>query len=250
MKYLLPALFYLAILQVAHACSCTGYVDEFCFSADTSDRIALVEILSFDDSLSSGVRVKLIENLNKEVPDTISILGKDGFNCNLNLSKFEVGDMLIVNMIFYRSAIQNFSNSLFYNFGIQDCTRHYLTFSDGIVSGNIDSTSSETEFEYEVFKDRLFRCFDFVLSTDDLENSSAIEVFPNPFSDQLTVQSNAPISDIKIFDLNGRQLQLDINKSSKGFEIDFSPQQDGVYIMQIITNQGILRRQIMSINQD
>ena len=84
-----------------------------------------------------------------------------------------------------------------------------------------------------------------VLGTEELsflENS--ISIFPNPVSSTFSILSknNISIESAKLFDLQGRELQF----ITTNFEqIDTSRLPAGNYFMEIITDQGILRKKLM-----
>ena len=227
---------------LGHACSCTGYIDEFCYSADTSDYIALVELLDFDDS--SAARFKLIENLNKEIPDTISVLGADGINCNLDLNKFEIGDTLIINTDYYSNGSPSTENSNIYYWGIEDCSRHYLEFSSNIVQGKLDTFTDQIEIEYEEFKNRLLDCYDFTLSSVELSEQS-IDIYPNPFKNQILIKSDVRINQTKIYNLNGQLIKSISNINSKNLSITIDNQDSGLYFIEIITVRGTIKKKLL-----
>jgi hypothetical protein len=231
--------------QAVHACSCKGYVEEFCFSADTSDYIALVELIEFEDETAANF--KLIENLHKKIPDTIAILGSDGFNCNLSLDNFSVGDTLVINVRFYQGGATNVTNFNTYHWGIPDCNRHYLEFSDGIVFGALDTFNVATENAYQDFKQQLFTCFDFTLSTAELDEDY-FNIYPNPFTDYIHIEANEyRITDINLYNLKGEKLiSLNLDKTN-GAQIDIPDDNSGLYFLEIITTEGILRKRVVKI---
>lgn len=228
-----------------NTCSCIGYVDEFCYSADTSDYIALVELLDFDDD--SAARFKLIENINKEIPDTISVLGADGFNCNLDLTKFEIGDTLIINTNYYSDGSPSTENSNFYNWGIEDCSRHYLEFSSNIVYGKLDTFTDQKEIAFQEFKERLFECYDFTLSSIEI-NEKSISIYPNPFKNNFWFKSEIRISQINIYNLKGQRIKSIQDNSQSNLNIILENHKHGLYIIEIITPNGIIRSKLLKLD--
>lgn len=231
--------------QAAQACSCQGYIQEFCFGADTSDYIALVELIEFDDPTAASF--KLIENLHKEIPDTIAVLGSDGFNCNLSLDNFSVGDTLVINTRFYQSGVTNVTNFNTYHWGIPDCSRHYLEYSNGIVIGALDTFNVATENDYLQFKEQLFGCFDFTLSTAELDKDY-FNIYPNPFTDYIHIETiEYHIIEINLYNLKGEKLiSQHLHKASTA-QIDLPDENSGLYFLEITTSEGILRKRVVKI---
>jgi len=231
---------------ITFACSCPEYIDEFCYSADTSDYISLVEIIGFADI--SVANIKLIENINKIIPDTIDVLGSDGLNCNLSFFEFRIGDTLVVNLDRYISGEQNAENGNYYNWGIGDCSRNYLNYSNQEVIGKLDSFSQTQQTNFETFKIELSNCYDFTLFNDEILYKP-LNIFPNPSTGIFTFKSlDIPIINVSIFNLEGRKIIYDLIKRSEYIELDIKQNENGIYIVNIITNKGILREKIIMTN--
>lgn len=73
-------------------------------------------------------------------------------------------------------------------------------------------------------------CFD-VLSIDP---TSALVLYPNPAVNMVTVSGNADIRQIRIFDLNGKEVMR-----SKKSTIDVSNLEAGLYIIEVLTEDGL-----------
>ena len=74
--------------------------------------------------------------------------------------------------------------------------------------------------------------------------STEIELFPNPASEKLYINSSGKISQLRIFDLPGKELLLQ-NVNKLEFEIDthfFSP---GIYFIQLEMENGIVVKKII-----
>lgn len=225
------------------ACTCSHYVDEFCYSADTSDHIALVELIDFEDD--TAARFKLIENINKEIPDTIAVLGSDGLNCNLSLPRFQIGDTLVINLKFYKNGAINSSNLKIYDWGIPDCSRHYLEYSFDMVFGELDTFNTSTVNDYGLFKEELFACYDFTLNTSMITEPD-IKIYPNPFSSDLWLESeNLNIIQVKISELSGKLIKTHNCQNLSRININFGNEPAGVYLMELITSKGIIRKRIL-----
>lgn len=71
----------------------------------------------------------------------------------------------------------------------------------------------------------------------------AIKVYPNPANEQLTVElnlsTNTNSGSLYVFDITHRLItQMDINSNIQKFNIDISKWQNGVYLYQLILNDG------------
>jgi hypothetical protein len=72
-------------------------------------------------------------------------------------------------------------------------------------------------------------------SVAQFDPSDAVEVYPNPFTQNFYVKSNVFYSEIKIYDLTGREIyyiKYDLGNSVTQFDINNGP---GLYIMKITT---------------
>lgn len=74
-------------------------------------------------------------------------------------------------------------------------------------------------------------CFDFITGVDEVSNAKAIHVFPNPFTDQLSIEAVSGKLDVKIYNLFGAQLINEEVEGSRVFDLSsFSP---GIYMLHI-----------------
>lgn len=72
----------------------------------------------------------------------------------------------------------------------------------------------------------------FISDIQDLENDFTISVFPNPFSNSITVKSDKKIESIEVYDLSGQKM-LSVSNSN---EVNTSSLASGVYFVQINGN--------------
>ncbi|MGO1728449.1 MAG: T9SS type A sorting domain-containing protein [Flavobacteriaceae bacterium] len=77
----------------------------------------------------------------------------------------------------------------------------------------------------------------------DFDLAEMVSVYPNPTSDfvQLNLPSDIEISSVQLFDLLGQKIAVEINNQ----KIDLSSYTDGVYMLNIKTNQGELTKKII-----
>jgi hypothetical protein len=74
-------------------------------------------------------------------------------------------------------------------------------------------------------------CYDFITGIDEVSNDKAIHVSPNPFTDQLTIETATGNLDVKIYNLFGAQLIQEEVDGSRIFDLSsFSP---GIYLLKI-----------------
>lgn len=76
------------------------------------------------------------------------------------------------------------------------------------------------------------------------ETSVLFDVFPNPFSDQLTVNANTEVSTWRLTDSLGRSVAMG-NANASQFIVDVSNVLAGTYFLQLLTNDGLESRQIV-----
>ncbi|HET6243577.1 MAG: T9SS type A sorting domain-containing protein [Bacteroidetes bacterium] len=112
---------------------------------------------------------------------------------------------------------------------------NYVRFRFTFSSDNI-----ETNKDGWMFDDFEFNCLGTGIESTVLSNK--IRVFPNPNSTYLNIETENEtiISRIKVFDLNGSLLFTTENSS-----ILTSSLNNGMYILEVETNQGIVRRKII-----
>lgn len=76
-------------------------------------------------------------------------------------------------------------------------------------------------------------------------NSDHISVFPNPASDQITIDfGNTVVRQLKIFDMMGSLLEM-VDVSTQQETIDLSAYHAGVYLLQIEGQESIFRKKII-----
>ncbi len=75
------------------------------------------------------------------------------------------------------------------------------------------------------------------MSVADVELAK-VQVYPNPVVNQLNVSSESNIKEVKIFSVNG-QLVSSVKPNSKSTSVNVSALKTGVYVAQIITDNGV-----------
>lgn len=78
-----------------------------------------------------------------------------------------------------------------------------------------------------------------VLSVQELEENSMIDIFPNPASNALSIKSDNTIQNVRIFSLDGKEI-LNNQPNSSRIDIDLSQWSTGIYFAQITLNNEVL----------
>lgn len=89
----------------------------------------------------------------------------------------------------------------------------------------------------------LYVCTD--ATTVDAEDGAAFTLSPNPASDHVRLNVHAPIEDITITDVRGRQLPLRILPNSSGIDLDVSTFPEGVYFLSIPGATGRILQKLL-----
>jgi hypothetical protein len=82
-------------------------------------------------------------------------------------------------------------------------------------------------------------------STENIEDFN-LEIFPNPAQDLLNVKANnAILNSIAIYNINGQLVQQSLELNSDQQSIDISILSEGVYMIQVLTDKGLINRKIV-----
>lgn len=77
-------------------------------------------------------------------------------------------------------------------------------------------------------------------SSDELASLSSIQVFPNPFQNEITIQSNSKINHLQLFSLEGRLILELKNLDTTIQMLNFQELEKGIYTL--IINQSIFKQ--------
>ncbi|MFO8087577.1 MAG: C25 family cysteine peptidase [Bacteroidales bacterium] len=88
--------------------------------------------------------------------------------------------------------------------------------------------------------DILFPPNDLFSAVDEKTAESDIAVYPNPTTDQLTVQSDRKISSVELYDLSGRLLVQEIIHNANA-KLQLGSFQAGVYLLKVKTEDGMVQ---------
>jgi hypothetical protein len=79
------------------------------------------------------------------------------------------------------------------------------------------------------------------LSFDD---TTTIDIYPNPVTHFLNIHTTKPMSGIKIFDVSGK-LIYDLKQKSETINTDWSNYSNGVYYISIYDDNGFITKKII-----
>lgn len=79
----------------------------------------------------------------------------------------------------------------------------------------------------------------------DSELSIQAKVFPNPFNDEILIQSDLPITSVDLIDIHGRKLRTEASKQGTDWRISTVQLPAGIYFVEIDTNAGIVRKKVV-----
>lgn len=85
------------------------------------------------------------------------------------------------------------------------------------------------------------------LGVDNYSSGRDLEVFPNPFSDQLELEAgHAKINAITLFSMDGKQVPANYSARPNGkIRLHVEGLSSGIYLLQVSTDQGELHRKIV-----
>ena len=65
-----------------------------------------------------------------------------------------------------------------------------------------------------------------------------LNIFPNPFSDEINIRSDNNILDIKLFEVSGKEIKVNLSKFDSFFRIKMNNLNEGIYILVIQNSEG------------
>jgi hypothetical protein len=82
------------------------------------------------------------------------------------------------------------------------------------------------------------------LATNFFDETTSIDIYPNPVTHFLNIQTTKPINGIKIFDISGK-LMYDLKQKSNTIKTDWSNYSNGVYFISIYDDNGFITKKII-----
>ncbi len=114
-----------------------------------------------------------------------------------------------------------------------------------LVTGNTVSNKANIFFDYNHPIETNFANTTFEsLGLNPNVKDAAVKIYPNPATDSFTVEAKSAISNVEIFDINGRILQK-LNGSESAMHVNISSLNDGIYFIRIATINGVKIEQLI-----
>jgi hypothetical protein len=147
--------------------------------------------------------------------------------------------IISIESIYYRDSsgiiVPTTSNSL-----LNEISQEY-TKEQGMTQMNF--TPFEESFSKRLIQ--LFRNGEYILyesyaSINQVHKTQKVRIYPNPTSTLLHIEASSPIHSVKLFDTNGKMV-LSVNETKSMYIGSLLP---GIYIAEITSNQGIIRKKV------
>jgi hypothetical protein len=100
------------------------------------------------------------------------------------------------------------------------------------------------DYNYPIITNDAVTLFQEELSRDNHELAALISIYPNPATDRVTISSETKIKSVEWYDLSGRLIRISLVNDFQSIQ-DISSQSEGIYIMKIQTEKGILYHKII-----
>jgi hypothetical protein len=105
---------------------------------------------------------------------------------------------------------------------------------NNVNSGNYFKFYNTTNNEQQAILDVKYAAF---ANVENLTKKD-IKAFPNPFNNELFIESYSIIKKVEVFDVNGRKIKSISNLTSKNISINTSDLEKGVYFFNVYNNDG------------
>lgn len=186
----------------------------------------------FSDSLLIGLTRKGSQNflykydLKSNQYDIID--STSNTSINTLLSKPIIGSDSNIYYSFYSSGSN--SNGEFFKYELAtDSAYRFLSFSDSL--GGSGYHPLEVLF-LEPFT---------ISINENFSQDNNLKLYPNPFSESLTIIAQEKIKELIVFDISGRIVFQQNNSLAKKMQIDFT-ERPGIYIIEVTTQKGLYRQ--------
>ena len=83
------------------------------------------------------------------------------------------------------------------------------------------------------------------VSSDILDFSQILDIYPIPANNFINIKSNSNISSIKVFGINAKAIEVEINNVSGNYILNTSNLSDGIYIMKIYFEDEIISKRFI-----
>ena len=100
------------------------------------------------------------------------------------------------------------------------------------------------DYNYPIITNDAVTLFQEELSRDNHELAALISIYPNPATDRVTISSETKIKSVEWYDLSGRLIRISLINDFVSIQ-DISSETEGIYIMKIQTEKGVLYHKII-----
>ena len=223
------------IYSVILACFCGPYESNFYknVSPESKSCIVVVDTLysqypinNMHGDVGFFILLDTFNNIGSEIGDTILVYGQDGLNCGETLSKLNIGDTLVLNLL--HGYYDRYKDDIFY---LDGCGKNFLEIKNGRNSGlTIDQIKQK-------IKDIQTSVFQF--------SESKINVYPTLFTSHIYVDvSDKEIIEIQLFDLSCKVIHTNSNITNRNYKLTTSDIKPGAYILRIKTRNEIISKKV------
>ncbi len=251
MKALLTILIFCSGVVSILACSCASFPDTFCASLNGNETIIQAKVLEkYQVGVSFPIPVIDVEISERfygeeSVPDTISLIGQDGLNCNASINNLDVGDGLLVALAFgaYEGWFQEGEPPKYETYDLFGCGVYYLRLSpEGELSGPI--RPGESLMPLQDFLDGLDECLLFSGWTDRAIFED-IATYPNPCTEYISVYNDGLFSvQLRLFNGQGQHLSSFLLAPGTGERIPTDHLPAGIYWLE---QEAALERRMVKV---
>ena len=237
-------------VQGVNACTCGSWYDSFCETVVRTEGSWLkpelvVQGVKLSDYMH-GMKFEITDVVyGNHALEEIMVWGDPGNLCRLYTSQFNDDDTMIISI---NSQVGWDPVEQQGDFQLPGCGIYYLSFSNGLVAGNIspiDSIMSYTEFKTYMQS---------AINADTCVMTSAVKtakninliMYPNPSDGTFKIEIdnfNGEV-DLRVFDLRGRQMR-ELRVSQEQSDFDISGLADGVYVVELSSGSKVYRDKLL-----
>lgn len=121
------------------------------------------------------------------------------------------------------------------------------TFDGGVMGNDIEAIFSTEDNQLiiggGVFGSGYLGVLDASTSISHHHNLMTVEAFPNPFNDELKIETQARILNVTLTDISGKNIDFEIDKSKTHIQLNHTS--SGIYLLTIRTSKGVFRKKLL-----
>jgi len=219
LTFLLPS-------SLVYSCSCYG---SKAFCENIRPEVSQVVLVKKIRDVGHGMEVKVLDSFASDIEDDeILVWGDTGILCRMYTSNFENGERYVLNVHRLKEEWTATTDEKEGDFAISVCGTHALVVNGFNVEGHITDTENVESMSLTKFG-------------RDIVNSACaralkVSVSPNPFWDEIRIQSNDDFNEIELYDIRGQYVyyeKLNSAQSSHILKLDQLDLAVGVYVLKL-----------------